>query len=386
MTPGARVAAAIAVLDQIREGAAAEQALTAWARGSRFAGSKDRAAVRDHVFDVLRARRSLGDGDGRQLLQRLSRREGWPVDALFSGEGHAPAPLSDAEHAALSEVPDLTPAASCDVPEWLWPKWQDSLGADATTAALAQQGRADVFLRVNQRRATAQEATARLAQEGIMTQAHPAIAGCLRVTENPRRVKTSTAYQDGLVELQDAASQCAIRAVPVAENATILDFCAGGGGKALGFADLHNGQVFAHDIDPRRMGDIPVRAQRAGVQITTLTTAQLATQGPFDVVFCDAPCTGAGTWRRTPDAKWRLTAERLAALMQSQDAVLANAAALVTQGGVLAYATCSVLADENTGAVSRFLARHPDWKVTTQLQLLPGADGDGFFLAIMRHA
>lgn len=385
MTPGARVAAAIAVLDQIIEGAAAEQALTAWARGSRYAGSKDRAAVRDHVFDALRARRSLGDGDGRSLMQRLSMREGWSVDALFSGEGHAPAPLSEDENAALSQDLELSAAARCDLPEWLWPRWQQSLGVEAEAAAIAQQGRAEVFLRVNQLRGTVDDAVRQLSQDEISTVPHPTVRGCLRVTQNPRRVKTSAAYLNGLVELQDAASQFAISVVPVADGARVLDYCAGGGGKALGFADLRNAEIFAHDIDPRRMHDLPARAERAGVQIATLETAALAERAPYDVVFCDAPCSGAGTWRRTPDAKWRLTADRLVALMQSQDEVLAGAAPLAKQGGVLAYATCSVLHDENSGAIDRFLQGNTGWVKSEQYQLLPDLNGDGFFLSLLKH-
>jgi 16S rRNA (cytosine967-C5)-methyltransferase len=383
MTPGARVAAAIAVLDQIIGGQAAEQALTAWARNSRFAGSKDRAAVRDHVFDVLRAKRSLGDGDGRSLMQRLAKREGWQIDVLFSGDGHAPAPLTDDERAGLGKDLDLSSAAACDLPDWLWPVWQDSLGLSAERSALAQQGRAEVFLRVNLRRGTPVEAAAQLAAEGIATQLHPTIATCLRVTENPRRVKTATAYLEGLVELQDASSQFAINAVLVADGARLLDYCAGGGGKALGFADLRQAQVFAHDIDPRRMQDLPARAARAGVQIATLTSSQLQQAAPFDVVFCDAPCSGAGTWRRTPDAKWRLTPERLVEFMQSQDAVLHNAAGLVAESGQLVYATCSVLKDENSVRIQRFLAKNSGWRIEKQFQLLPDNDGDGFFLCIL---
>ena len=304
MTPGARVAAAIAVLDAIRAGAAAEQALTGWARASRFAGSKDRAAVRDHVFDVLRTRRSLGDGDGRSLMIQLALRDGWDLDALFSGEGHAPAAVSVDERAKPA-LPNA--AAACDLPDWLWPEWSKSLGANAEGVARVLQSRAPVFLRVNSRRATREAAAAMLAEDGIATRAHPTVPTCLDVTGNPRQIKTAAAYLQGVVELQDAASQWAVGLLPLAGAARVLDYCAGGGGKALAFADQSEAAVYAHDIAPQRMRDLPERAGRAGVEITILTRNEAQRLAPFDLVFCDAPCSGAGTWRRTPDAKWQLT-------------------------------------------------------------------------------
>jgi 16S rRNA (cytosine967-C5)-methyltransferase len=383
MTPGARVAAAIAVLDQIRDGAFAEQALTAWARASRFAGAKDRAALRDHVFDVLRCRRSLGDGDGRALMLRLLQRDGSDLAQVFTGLGHAPAPPSAAEAAALAAPLALSDAAACDLPDWLWPVWQASLGADAVRAAQVLQARADVFLRVNQRRITAAGAIGALAQDGVTAQAHEAVDGCLRVLDNPRRIRTAAAYLTGLVELQDAASQRAVQMVPVAPGARVLDYCAGGGGKALAFADRHDAAVFAHDIAAARMADLPDRAARAGVAITRLSPDQLDRHAPYDVVFCDAPCSGSGTWRRSPDAKWRLTRDRLDALCAIQNEVIARAATLVAPQGLLAYATCSVLQDENDAVVARFLRSHPAWSVTLRDQRLPGPDGDGFFLSVL---
>lgn len=385
MTPGARVAAAIAVLDQIKDGMAAEQALTGWARNSRYAGSKDRAAVRDHVFDVLRAKRSLGDGDGRGLMMRLALREGWGLDGLFSGEGHAPARLSEAENAQLADPLSLSDAARCDLPDWLWPIWQDSLGDQAEAAALAQQTRADVFLRVNQRKGSVQAAQAALHVHGILTEVHETVPGCLRVTDNPRRVKTSAAFRDGLVELQDAASQFAVRQVPVPAEARLLDYCAGGGGKALAFADQHDATVYTHDIAPARMRDVPDRAARAGVSIEMIATNALSHHAPFDVVFCDAPCSGSGTWRRSPDAKWRLTQDQLNGFMQSQDEVLAAAGPLVKLDGVLVYATCSVLTCENQARIEAFVAQNPAWSITASTQLLPDAQGDGFFFALLER-
>ena len=383
MTPGARVAAAITVLDQIGGGAFAEQALTGWARASRFAGAKDRAAVRDHVFDVLRCRRSLGDGDGRTLMARLLQRDDVDLSHIFNGLGHAPDPLSEAEVAALALPLALSDAAACDLPDWLWPVWQGSLGADAEQAARLQQGRADVFLRVNQRRITTEGAIGVLAQDGVTAQAHDAVDGCLRVLDNPRRIRTAAAYLTGLVELQDAASQRAVQMVPVAAGARVLDYCAGGGGKALAFADRHGTDIFAHDIAPARMADLPDRAARAGVVITRLAPDQVADHAPYDVVFCDAPCSGSGTWRRSPDAKWRLTRDRLDALCAIQNDVIARAATLVAPQGLLAYATCSVLQDENDAVVAQFLHSNPAWSVTLRDQRLPGPDGDGFFLSVL---
>ncbi|SFR38098.1 16S rRNA (cytosine967-C5)-methyltransferase [Yoonia tamlensis] len=383
MTPGARVAAAAIILDTIRDGMPAEQALTTWARGSRFAGSKDRAALRDLVFDALRARRSLGDGDGRALMIQLAQRDGGDLDQLFSGDGHAPAVISVEERAALANPQAQSPAQACDLPDWLWPLWEQSLGAAAVETALVQQRRADVFLRVNQRRTTVNAAIGALKEDQIEAAQHPEIKGCLRVIANPRRIKNAAAYLDGRVELQDASSQFAVNQLQLRAGARVLDYCAGGGGKALAIADQFDAQVYAHDINPQRMTDLGVRAARAGVQVTQIETAGLAQNDPFDLVFCDAPCSGSGTWRRTPDAKWRLTQARLDALREMQAQVIAAGANLVGTGGALVYATCSVLADENDAIVDAFCAQDPAWKIRARHQLLPGADGDGFFLCVL---
>ncbi len=279
----------------------------------------------------------------------------------------------------------LSDAARCDLPDWLWPLWKNSLGDRAETIAKVQQGRADVFLRVNMRKGSVAEAVDALAKDDVTVMAHPTVAGCLRVVANPRRVKTSAAYLSGLVELQDAASQEAVRRIAVPDGARVLDYCAGGGGKALGFADLYEAEVFAHDIAPQRMRDLPARAARAGVTIETLASDALDALPKFDVVFCDAPCSGSGTWRRAPDAKWRLKPEDLAAVMQSQDEVLARAAPLVAEGGQLVYATCSVLADENTRTVKAFCKAHPAWHIVDEHQRLPDADGDGFYTCILHR-
>lgn len=377
MTPGARISAAIDVIDAILDGAAAEPALQAWARGSRFAGSKDRAAVRDHVFDVLRQKASLGAATGRGLLIALARREGWDTDTLFTGERHAPAPIAPGEGATAA----LSEADRHDIPGWLWDAWCDSLGDTARDAAIAQQARAALYLRVNLRKATQDQAMAALASEDIATAPHDTVATCLQVTTNARRVKLSKAYADGLVEVQDAASQAAIARIAVPAGGTVLDYCAGGGGKALAVAAAHDCTVSAFDLSWARMQDITPRAARAGVAISLLRDSDIDHAAGYDVVLCDTPCSGSGTWRRTPDAKWQLTPEKLSQYNVMQREVLVKSAACVKAGGLLAYMTCSVLRAENEAIVADFLDAALGWKRDDTMRLVPCHSHDGFFLA-----
>lgn len=383
MTPAARIAAAIEVLDLWLYGEPAERALTNWARANRFAGSGDRAAIRDHVYDAIRCRRSFaalgGAATGRGLMLGGVRAAGADPEAVFTGEGHAPPPLTEAE--SVAPAPPDDPLVALDCPDWLAPALRDSLGAGFAPVMAALRQRAAVHLRVNLARGTRAAAAARLEAEGIATRPHPLSPTALEVTGNARRVKTSGAYAEGLVELQDAASQAVVDAlVPLAPGARVLDYCAGGGGKALALA-ARGADVVAHDADPRRMADLPARADRAGAAIACLATDDLAAAGPFDLVLVDAPCSGSGAWRRQPEAKWRLDAARLAELTALQARILDAAAGLVAPGGRLAYATCSLLAAENEAAATDFLARSSGWHLLGTRRLTPLDGGDGFFIA-----
>lgn len=384
MTPAARIAAAIVLLDRILDGAAAEQALTAWGRASRFAGSADRAAVRDLVFGALRRRRSwaaLGGADtGRGLMLGRLAEAGEAADTLFTGEGHAPAALTAAEAAHLAAPPALGVAEALDCPDWLLPLFRDSLGAAAEATLGALRDRAPVFLRVNAGRTDTAAALAALAAEEIAARPVPGVPGALEVTGNERRIHASAAYRDGLVELQDAASQALVLRLPLSSGDRVLDYCAGGGGKTLAMAARMPLELAAHDADPRRMADLPARAARAGVTVRLCTRPPV---GPFDLVLTDVPCSGSGSWRRAPEAKWRLTPTRLAELCRIQAEILDRAAPLVRPGGTLAYATCSVLAAENQAQVAAFLARGPGWRLADEARFLPGAAGDGFYLAVL---
>ncbi|MCX7565426.1 RsmB/NOP family class I SAM-dependent RNA methyltransferase [Sulfitobacter sp. F26169L] len=386
MTPAARVAAAIEILDMIGDGQPAEQVMTRWGRNNRFAGSKDRAAIRDYVFDVMRVQRSaawLGRAaTGRGLMIGLLRGQGVDPASLFTGEGHAPSPLADYEiEAPAGDMPD---ADAWNLPDWLVGRFKHGLGEDARKTAELLQGRAPVSLRVNTSKTNTSDAIFMLKEAGVIAVENQLSPTALTVVEGARRIRNSPAYQEGFVELQDASSQAVVDALPPA--ARVLDYCAGGGGKALALAARGGGRIFAHDIDPARMRDLPLREARAGAEITQLGTGDLASQGPYDVVLVDAPCSGSGSWRRAPEAKWRLTSDQLAKTLAIQDEILDAARLLVAKGGTLAYATCSILQEENEARVEAFLDRNPDWRCEWQ-KTLPVSDlGDGFYTAHLTQA
>ena len=380
MTPSARLAAAIAVLDRILAREPAEKALTNWGRASRFAGSGDRAAVRDLVFDALRQRRSaaaIGGGlTGRGLVLGLARAAGQA--ALFTGEGHAPALVrpEEAGHQPMG-------AEALDLPDWLLPELERGLGDRLPEVAEAMRHRAPVFLRVNLRKTNIAGAIDALAAEGIVADPHPLARTALEVTENARKVQTSAAFGDGLVELQDVASQAVGEMLPLVDGMTVLDHCAGGGGKTLAMAARADLRLFAHDIQPRRMADLTARARRAGVKVTLTDQPQVL--APYDGILVDAPCSGSGSWRRDPEGKWSLTPERLEELRRTQASILDQVAPWVGPRGWLAYATCSLLAIENSAQVAAFLARHPGWHLEDERRLTPLEGGDGFYGELLRR-
>lgn len=382
MTPAARYAAAIDILDRIQSGEVAERALTNWARSHRFAGSKDRAAIRDHVFDVLRCKASAalagGGAGGRALVAGSLRLQGVDPATIFTGEGFAPDPLSEAERAALPHaLPD--DIAQLDWPDWLRDQLASDLGADFDAISEAMRARAPVFLRVNLAKTDRDRAIAALAKDGIEATPHPLAATALELGAGARRIQQAAAYKDGLVELQDAASQAAIASVPLGPGERVLDYCAGGGGKALALAAAcPEALIAAHDIDAGRMRDLPARAKRAGAKVSLRAPGDPGTG--YDLVLVDAPCSGSGTWRRTPDAKWRLSAARLSELVALQSEILDAARGFVAPGGRLVYMTCSLLTVENGAQIANFAMRH-GCEVLSQRQITPLSGGDGFFVA-----
>ena len=247
--------------------------------------------------------------------------------------------------------------------------------------AKALTERAPVMLRVNLRKTSPDEVTLLLSKEGITCVPDPIATTALRVTEGGQRLANATAYKDGLVELQDGSSQAAMETVELSPGSRVLDYCAGGGGKTLALAARLEAQWYAHDALPHRLKDLAPRSARAGVRVTELASDEVREHAPFDLVLCDVPCSGSGTWRRTPEAKWAMTLERFHELLDVQAEILHQASGLVAPEGQLIYATCSVLAEENEQQIARFIESSAPWRCTFQ-QHYPISDaGDGFYVA-----
>ncbi len=378
MTPAARLSAAIEVLDEIASRRRpASDALKDWGLARRFAGSGDRAAVAGLVYDALRRRKSaaflLGEDTSRAVLLgalRLARGlDAAEIGRLCSGERFAPQPLTDDERRRLASgaLDGAPPDVLGDVPDWLGPSLERAFGSEvgAETAALAE--RAPLDLRVNTLNASRELVAAEIAHLQPVPTRH-APAG-LRILHGPGErapsIQSDPAFLKGQIEIQDEGSQLAALLAGAASGQQVVDLCAGGGGKTLALAAAMGGagQIYATDSDPRRLAPIHARLERAGlrnVQVRTPRGGQDAVtdlDGRADLVLVDAPCTGTGTWRRNPDAKWRVRPGSLATRIREQATVLDRAAALVRPGGRIAYVTCSVLPEENDGAVDALLGR-----------------------------
>lgn len=381
MQPGARLLAAIEVLDEVlRRHRPASQALSDWGRAHRFAGARDRAAIGNIVFDALRGRSSLaslmGDDTPRALaLGVMAHRWSVPpgdVAAMCAGERN-PAPLSEAELAGLSAglAEDAPPWVRGDYPEWLDAELHEVFGMDAPSQAAALADRAPVDLRVNTLKADRGKVVKALAKFGAHETPLSPIG--IRVPARARDAKApnleaEAAHGKGWFEVQDEGSQIAALLTGTRAGQQVADVCAGAGGKSLALAAAmrNTGQLYAYDSDKVRLRPIFERLKRAGarnVQVLPAgeTEALETLRARMDVVLVDAPCSGSGAWRRRPDAKWRLSPEALAKRHGEQRATLDTAAALVRPGGYLVYVTCSVLPSENSAQVARFLRDHADF-------------------------
>lgn len=406
MTPAARISAAIEVLDDIiQRRRPAADALKDWGLSRRFAGSKDRAAVASLVYDALRRRSSsafaMGEEGPRALvlgmlagLRELRMEE---IAELCTGENHAPERLTREEATRLITF-DLEEAPGwvrADVPEWLWPAFTSGFGEEAVSEGSALADRAPIDIRTNRLKSSRDKLLGELSHLGAEAGAWSPDA--IRFLPGPDgrgpSLQSEPSFFEGAFEIQDEGSQLVTLLAGARPGETVIDLCAGAGGKTLTLAaQMQNqGRLFATDLDSRRLAPLHERLARSGASIVQVRVPRSRgheslsdVAGEADLVLVDAPCTGSGTWRRNPDAKWRVRPGALAERIKDQAEVLARAARLVKPGGRIAYVTCSVLPEENDGAVSTFLARHPGFSPVTIPQLLGEADGDWGLLARFR--
>jgi len=397
MTPSARISAAIEVLADIdtRRRPAAD-ALKDWGLTHRFAGSGDRAAVSGLVYDALRRKASaafsMGEVTARAIvLGTLKLERGFDaakIAQLCGDSRFAPAPLSEAEtralaHESLAGAPSYV---SGDYPEWLDPYFARVFGEERANEGAALAHRAPLDLRVNTLKAERETAAAALAH--LKAAATPWAPTGLRITlaadaKSPG-IHAEPAFLKGVFDVQDEGSQLAALFAGSKVGEQVVDLCAGGGGKTLALAAVmqNHGQIYATDSDKRRLAPIHERLERADVRNVQVRTprgdadpiADLA--GRIDLVFIDAPCTGTGTWRRNPDAKWRVRPGALNERCKQQVEVLDRAVSLLKPAGRIAYVTCSALAEENDDQIGAFLARHPGFAVVSVDDVIAKALGE----------
>lgn len=433
MTPGARYQAVIDLIDTADAAEAPlDGVLKRWARENRYAGGGDRRAIRTLVYGIVRHRRALDwwlrrsdvPVDGRSLLLAalvlLDRQRATALAAAFGADKYAAAALDDGEQVLIDALAgeDVIHAEQprdvrLNYPAWLDAALDAAFGASLEDELTALSGEAGVDLRVNTLKGDRAAAIARLAEDGIEAVPTPLSPVGLRLPGRMQLGQGRT-WKDGLVEVQDEGSQLVALLTDAEPGTSVLDLCAGGGGKTLALAAAmrNEGRLVACDSAEARLRQIRPRLTRAGAIIVTEQVLADETDpwlsgeaGAFDRVLVDAPCSGSGAWRRHPEAKLTLTPETVRAMAALQSRLMRAATPLVRRGGRLVYATCSILPDENDAVVDAFLADEPGFRevplrdiwsrVATggypcdrdRLMLTPHRHGtDGFFAAVLERA
>jgi 16S rRNA (cytosine967-C5)-methyltransferase len=382
MTPAARLSAAIELIETIDDQRVpAAQALKEWGTAHRFAGSGDRAAISGLVWDVLRRRASsawiMGSDTARARLFGMLHLERQlnadAIAALCDGSRFAPSALTDAERKALSSNSLATAPAPVagDYPEWLDPCLSEVFGEDRAAETAAMASRAPLDLRVNTLKAKREKVLAATSHLRTMPTRWSPNGLRIEISADARNpgIHAEEAFIKGQIEVQDEGSQLAALFSAAKPGEQVIDLCAGAGGKTLALAAMMEGKgrLIATDSDKRQLAPIHERLSRAGVHNCEVRTPRgeddtlSDIRSSADLVMIDAPCTGTGTWRRNPDAKWRIRPGALEVRLKSQTEVLDRAASLVKPGGRIAYVTCSVLPAENGDQVRQFLARQPSF-------------------------
>jgi 16S rRNA (cytosine967-C5)-methyltransferase len=401
MIPAARLTAAIEVYAAIAaERRPAADALKAWGLAHRFAGSGDRAAIAGLVYDALRRRASsahlMGADTPRAILLGMLERErglgGEAIAKLCDGSRFAPEALSEDERRRLdaADMSGAPPYVMGDYPEWLDSHFAKTFGDARAEEGAALASRAPLDLRVNTLKAERDRVAALLADLAPEPTRWSPWGLRIRLTAEAKSpaIQAEPAFLKGMIEVQDEGSQLAALFSGAKPGEHAVDLCAGAGGKTLALAAMmqNKGQIFATDSDKRRLAPIHDRLKRAGARNVQVRTPKSVggelddLKNRIDLVLIDAPCTGTGTWRRNPDAKWRMRPGALEERVKEQAAILDRAVPLVKRGGRIAYVTCSVLEEENGGQLRAFLARHPQFALVPPAELARATLGERAFM------
>ncbi|MAI08276.1 MAG: rRNA cytosine-C5-methylase [Magnetococcales bacterium] len=425
MRYGGQVQAAIDLYNEAgRRAAPLDIVMSQYFRNRRYIGSKDKGVVAGILYGLMRRMGEVNfliesvKGDKSYRLQifvylLLEGASKQTIENICSGDTYAPKLLNNEEKKVLKALDFGALKNAPDYVKLNYPKWMDwhlkqTFGDKLSDVMEAMNQQATTDIRVNTLVSSVDKVQANLKDEGFEMRRAEYSPLCLRMDER-RSVFSTKAFKDGAFEMQDEGSQLIAALCRVKAGLKVTDFCAGAGGKTLALsADMGNkGTICALDINERRLKEMPKRLKRAGVN--NVQTHLIASENDKwvkrhketqDVVLVDAPCSGAGTWRRSPDSRWKLTQESLAELNEIQSSVLQSAARLVKKGGRLVYATCSVLRSENEEQVEKFLEANPSFKLqpieTVEasiqmpegqkdfLRLNPFEHGtDGFFVACL---
>ncbi len=423
------MAMAIDLLAEVLRGERpADSVVSHFLRTRRFIGAKDRPAIVDPVWRVLRRRARLGWHLARAGAEATPRHlviadlvvgEAMHPNALaswFDGQGHGADRLKQSErdlaaylHGRALEPEDMPAVVAAEIPGWAADPLRAALGPGWIEEMRAHREPAAVDLRVNVAQMKRKKVVERLAEDGIVAEPTPYAPHGLRLAERVA-IQNHALFRSGAIEIQDEGSQLVAELVAALPGEQICDFCAGAGGKALALAATMagKGRVVACDVLDKRLARAKERIKRTNQH--NIETRALSSESDkwvkrnrakFDAVLVDAPCTGTGTWRRNPDARWNRLGPDLDELHDLQRRILASAARLVRPGGRLIYATCSLLPSENEEQIAHFLADHPEFSTRPAgvvlgrddmvagdfLRTWPGRHGtDGFFAALLhRH-
>jgi len=440
MTPSARIQATIELLEELFEKKyPADNTMAYYFKQRRYIGSKDKAAISEQFYHILRNKLSLeylvckakvsnaqateapsalenGDLDARSLVIAYLISESQTPADFFGKDKYAPSRLTTQEQDWIQELDlnclDNAPQnVRLNIPQWIEPRLKEILGAEYESEALALGGRAATDIRVNSLKA---------GRQSVLALLHGYEFECDETRTSPLGIRFKQRvglfglkeFRQGLFEVQDEGSQLLGHLVHAKAKQKVVDFCAGAGGKTLAMAaDMTNqGALYACDVHGGRLEQLKKRTKRAGVHnvriqhLSNENDRWVNKHSQFaDTVLIDAPCSGTGTWRRSPDARWNLDQGTVDELVEKQKSVLSSASRLVKPGGQLFYATCSLLKEENEDQIEWFVEQYQDFQLGEldlsnldnldrcvamphQLRTFAArSDMDGFYVCVLRR-